>query len=343
MLVTRRGEEGSGVLSSASTSRKDSRPLSSRPCGRAAGSAARVSSARSTSQWTFIDEVARATEDSGRDHDRDGRARRETELCELCDSAFNPATDRGLDARTIILQRRSAVALDGVSSTDRATFLRMLSRVLPGPGAPWDALWWSPRIHLALFVHRVDGRRPRSVPAGPRGLGGAAAQGRIPPRVRLGTRGRRLSAVAAAGGRLPVALAASQLRSGDRGRRILQPRDDRRLRRRPRRCTALPSIRHLFWESGRGRSGAVSRSGSGRRPRHRNRLFLRRPGASNCSAFPATRFRACTTSPSGCRSRTRGSRRNPGIRGRRQGELQIADQMLIDVGMICNPLGDLQS
>ena len=36
----------------------------------------------------------------------------------------------------------------------------MLSRSMPGPGAPWDALWWSPRIHLALFVHRVDDVEP---------------------------------------------------------------------------------------------------------------------------------------------------------------------------------------
>ena len=27
-------------------------------------------------------------------------------------------------------------------------------------GAPWDALWWSPRIHFALFVHRVTGVVP---------------------------------------------------------------------------------------------------------------------------------------------------------------------------------------
>jgi hypothetical protein len=32
--------------------------------------------------------------------------------------------------------------------------------VMPGDGAPWDALWWSARIHLALFVHRVDGVEP---------------------------------------------------------------------------------------------------------------------------------------------------------------------------------------
>ncbi len=59
-----------------------------------------------------------------------------------------------------MLQRRSAVSLDGISSIDRAQFIQMLSRVIAGPGAPWDALWWSPRIHLALFVHRVTGVTP---------------------------------------------------------------------------------------------------------------------------------------------------------------------------------------
>jgi hypothetical protein len=65
--------------------------------------------------------------------------------------------DRGIDARGLVLQRRSAVALDGFSSIDRAQFLQMMSRTLPGPGTPWDAAWWPSRIHLAIFVHRVDG------------------------------------------------------------------------------------------------------------------------------------------------------------------------------------------
>jgi nitroreductase len=38
--------------------------------------------------------------------------------------------------------------------------MRLLSRALHGRGAPWHALWWSPRIHLALFVHRVEGLAP---------------------------------------------------------------------------------------------------------------------------------------------------------------------------------------
>jgi hypothetical protein len=32
---------------------------------------------------------------------------------------------------------------------------------LPRPGvSPWDAIGWSPRVHLALFVHRVEGLAP---------------------------------------------------------------------------------------------------------------------------------------------------------------------------------------
>jgi hypothetical protein len=98
-------------------------------------------------QWSFIDEVARATEDAGRSSvpeaslaARDRQARR----------------DRQIDARALLLQRRSAVAFDGRSTIDRATFVEMLSRVLPGASTPWTSVWWTPRIHLAIFVHRVE-------------------------------------------------------------------------------------------------------------------------------------------------------------------------------------------
>ena len=65
-----------------------------------------------------------------------------------------------IDARALLLQRRSAVAFDGQSTIDRATFVDMLSRVLPGARAPWDSVWWTPRVHLAIFVHRVEGVAP---------------------------------------------------------------------------------------------------------------------------------------------------------------------------------------
>ncbi len=103
-------------------------------------------------EWSFIDEVARATEDPGRE------ARVVQDFSPAV--SLSPAVDRGLDARTLILQRRSAVAFDGLTAIDRAGFARMLSRAMPGAHAPWDALWWSPRIHLAIFVHRVEGLAP---------------------------------------------------------------------------------------------------------------------------------------------------------------------------------------
>jgi SagB-type dehydrogenase family enzyme len=102
-------------------------------------------------EWSFIGEVARASEDPGRSSvpaswpaAQDQRVRRQ----------------RPIDARALLLQRRSAVAFDGRSTTDRATFVDMLSRVLPGASAPFNSVWWTPRVHLAIFVHRVEGVAP---------------------------------------------------------------------------------------------------------------------------------------------------------------------------------------
>jgi len=124
--------------------------------------------------WSLIDEVARATEDPGRSISPDvtqdeaknvaqdfipahiGRSEDLRYDSELRDDPASAHTD----ARALILQRRSALAFDGRSSIDLSRFTAMLSRVMPGRHAPWDALWWTPRIHLALFVHRVDGLEP---------------------------------------------------------------------------------------------------------------------------------------------------------------------------------------
>jgi hypothetical protein len=67
--------------------------------------------------------------------------------------------DRRLD-RPLVLQRRSAVSFDGRGSIDAARCFAMLSAVMPRAGLPWDALWWDARIHLLLFVHRVNGLDP---------------------------------------------------------------------------------------------------------------------------------------------------------------------------------------
>ena len=108
-------------------------------------------------KWTFIDDVARATEDPGRDVDE---IRLKADPTNDVHPTIVGSGFSRIDARKIILQRRSALALDGASFIERAGFLRMISRVLPGSGAPWDIIWWSPRIHLVLFVHRVRDVEP---------------------------------------------------------------------------------------------------------------------------------------------------------------------------------------
>lgn len=70
-------------------------------------------------------------------------------------------------AGQIIHQRRSALAFDGATSIVAERFFTMLMRVMPRAELPisqrpmpWDCLPWDPTIHLALFVHRVDGILP---------------------------------------------------------------------------------------------------------------------------------------------------------------------------------------
>jgi SagB-type dehydrogenase family enzyme len=65
-----------------------------------------------------------------------------------------------LDARELILKRRSALDFDGRSAVSLEDFSRILRRVLPGPHSPWDGLWWKPSVHLVFFVHRVTGLEP---------------------------------------------------------------------------------------------------------------------------------------------------------------------------------------
>jgi len=67
----------------------------------------------------------------------------------------------GVSAFRIIQQRRSAVSMDGETAISAATFYRMLAMTMPRFGcAPWDILRGQPRVHLGLFVHRVNGLAP---------------------------------------------------------------------------------------------------------------------------------------------------------------------------------------
>jgi SagB-type dehydrogenase family enzyme len=65
------------------------------------------------------------------------------------------------DATALILQRRSAQAMDGRTALSRDAFHRILAALLPAPGLrPWDTWPHEPRVHLALFVHRVEALEP---------------------------------------------------------------------------------------------------------------------------------------------------------------------------------------
>ena len=64
-------------------------------------------------------------------------------------------------ASEIIKQRRSAQEFDGLTSISAVSIFRMLDMTLPRAAvAPWDAIDWTPRIHLAMFIHRVEGLVP---------------------------------------------------------------------------------------------------------------------------------------------------------------------------------------
>ncbi len=113
--------------------------------------------------WDVIDVVAQAArypEDTARG--LDGAERREPEALPLVPPALaNGMPVPDVRAEHVVRTRRSAVAMDGRTSIPAARFYAMLDRLLPRAGvAPFDALPWAPRVHLAIFVHRVDGLAP---------------------------------------------------------------------------------------------------------------------------------------------------------------------------------------
>lgn len=64
-------------------------------------------------------------------------------------------------AATLYRERRSAQAFDGETIMAQQDFFRTLDHLLPRAGiAPWQSLPWQARLHLVLFVHRVEGLAP---------------------------------------------------------------------------------------------------------------------------------------------------------------------------------------
>ena len=109
--------------------------------------------------WPIIDEVAIAAA-KPQTEEPAWQAARQPLLTSSCTKT----------ATAIIRQRRSAQQFDGkISPMPQADFYRLLAAVLPTTAA--FELWrWPPKIHLFIFVHRVDGLAP-GLYALPRTLG----------------------------------------------------------------------------------------------------------------------------------------------------------------------------
>ena len=107
----------------------------------------------STSQVDWgMDEIAKAT------RNRHGSSRSE--------DFHNPPQPRSpsirpVSLRRMVRQRRSAVSMDGETRISRDTFYRILQKTVAVPAnVPFNVFPWRPRIHLAIFVHRVDDLAP---------------------------------------------------------------------------------------------------------------------------------------------------------------------------------------
>ncbi len=110
-------------------------------------------------EWPVIDAVAQATRRCESAPIKEDFSSFPSE-----DALFGTPIRQGLlTAESAILGRRSAVAMDGSTAISRAAFFRMLARLIPTQerqAMPWDAIPWRPRIHIGLFVHRVDDLAP---------------------------------------------------------------------------------------------------------------------------------------------------------------------------------------
>ncbi|MBA3540828.1 MAG: SagB/ThcOx family dehydrogenase [Deltaproteobacteria bacterium] len=108
--------------------------------------------------WPVIDDVAAATTSPAAAIDEDFASfPSEAELF------ASPIRVGARSADAVILERRSAVSMDRRTALSATTFFQMLGRLVPTrdrQAMPWDAIPWRPRIHLALFVHRVTGLAP---------------------------------------------------------------------------------------------------------------------------------------------------------------------------------------
>lgn len=133
----------------------DGEEIASLAVGRFHGVANRLSQAHHP--WPIIDEVERAVNAGARPG---GEPPMPDDGEPVPRGAVAPPSVT-TDAGSLIRRRRSAVAMDGRTGMTAVTFFRMLARTLPAAACrPWDVIPWAPRVHLGLFVHRVEGLAP---------------------------------------------------------------------------------------------------------------------------------------------------------------------------------------
>jgi SagB-type dehydrogenase family enzyme len=111
--------------------------------------------------WSIIDDVAAATQKPPTDNAYDSAPER-PHGTDLTPESPRPAVEpTALSLRSIIRQRRSAVAMDGRGSIPAGAFCQILRKTLADREKfPFNVLPWRPLVHLALFVHRVEGLTP---------------------------------------------------------------------------------------------------------------------------------------------------------------------------------------
>ena len=101
--------------------------------------------------WEFIDKVQKAGNTGATEF---------IKATQSSSSVHHQVTSL-LTAEAIIRKRRSAQNFNAQTSrTDLASFTHMLERTLPEKGCPFDVYPYSAQVHLAVFVHAVEGLEP---------------------------------------------------------------------------------------------------------------------------------------------------------------------------------------
>lgn len=104
--------------------------------------------------WSIIQEVSKAVDKPSGQVIRSDQHLSQRQFC-LDKSRDFPEKPR---LREIVRRRRSAVAMDGQTHIDLDSFYKILCSTLAMPDRiPFYFLPWSPKVHLVIFVHLVDG------------------------------------------------------------------------------------------------------------------------------------------------------------------------------------------